>query len=148
MLLAHVAQGLGDLADVALGLLDGGAPVALALPPEDVGLELRVPPLLLLHVLAQLALVLLHVRVEHQLQPARLARAVLLGALLSEVPDGRRGRKRNTNPPGKTPRGFVLFCPLLETARSFACAVLCVLTGRYEMGKGNGSGSRYGSPFK
>ena len=87
MLLVHVMQGLGDLPDVALGLLDGGAPVALALPADDVGLELLEPPLLLLHVLAQLALVILHVRVEHQLQPARLARAVLLGALLSEMPE-------------------------------------------------------------
>lgn len=74
-----------DLGHVVLGLLDGGAAVALAAPALDVLGHLVIPALLLLNLVAQLALARLVVGVVDELEPARLARPVLLVALLAEV---------------------------------------------------------------
>ncbi len=72
-------------ADLLLRLLDGGPPVALARPAVHVLHHLAHAPLLLGDGLARLAHARLQVRVEDELEPARLARAVLLGTLLAEV---------------------------------------------------------------
>lgn len=74
-----------DLGHVVLGLLDGGAAVALGAPALDVLRHLLVPPLLLLDLVAQLAVARLVLCVVDELEPARLARPVLLVALLFEV---------------------------------------------------------------
>lgn len=75
-----------DVLDVSLGLLNGGYPVPLALPPSDVGLHLGDTAVLFLYLVAELALPRLVGRVVDQLQAARLSRPVLLVALLPEVP--------------------------------------------------------------
>lgn len=75
----------GDVVDVPLRLLDGGGAVPLLLPAGDVGLHLGDAPALLLDLIAELAVPLLVVGAVDQLQPARLARPVLLVALLPEV---------------------------------------------------------------
>ena len=87
MLYAHVVKSIANFLDVTLGLFDRRAPVPLPLPPEDIRLKLGVPPLLFFHILTQLALVLVEVCFEDELQAARLACAVLFRALLTEMPE-------------------------------------------------------------
>jgi hypothetical protein len=72
--------------DVPLSLLDGCHPIALALPPGNVGLHLAHSTIFLVHLVTELAIALLVDRVVDQLQAARLPRPVLLIALLFEVP--------------------------------------------------------------
>lgn len=75
---------LVKLSDFALGLLNGGAAVALAAPPFDILGHLGHPPLLLLDGVAILAHRPLRVCIEDELEPARFAGAVFLGTLLAE----------------------------------------------------------------
>lgn len=75
-----------DIVNVVLGLLDGGPAVTLALPPVDVVPHLVHPPSLLCDLVADLAVRVYRNRLVDKLQPARLARPVLLVALLPEVP--------------------------------------------------------------
>lgn len=74
-----------NLRHVVLSLLDGSPPVPLAPPPLDVLRHLVVPPLLLLDLVAQLAVAGLVVGIVDQLEATRLARSVLLVALLAEI---------------------------------------------------------------
>ncbi|KAI1817256.1 hypothetical protein GGS20DRAFT_57278 [Poronia punctata] len=85
MLLRHPLHGGPNLGLVPLGLLYGGGPVGLGGPSRDVALELGVFPLLLLDVLAQLAVLVAQVGAVDELEPARLARAVFLVALVAEM---------------------------------------------------------------
>lgn len=86
-MLVHYFLYLGsDFLDVSLGFLDCGHPVALSLPPCNIGLHLVNAPVLLLYLVAELALARLVGRIINQFQAARLARSVLLVALLAEVP--------------------------------------------------------------
>ncbi|RYC57096.1 hypothetical protein CHU98_g9113 [Xylaria longipes] len=81
----HVVDGLLDLDQVPVGLLYRGAAVRLPRPSRDIAVQLVVLAPLLLDVLAQLAVLGLAYRVIDELEAARLARPVLLVALLSEV---------------------------------------------------------------
>lgn len=81
----HVVDGLLDLDHVPVGLLYRGAAVRLSLPSCDIAVQLVELAFLLLDVLAQLAVLGLAYRVIDELEAARLARPVLLVALLSEV---------------------------------------------------------------
>lgn len=86
-MLIHYFLYLGrDLLDVSLGFFDGGHPVPFSLPPGNISLHLMDAAVLLLYLIAQLALSGLVGRIIDQLQAARLARSVLLVALLPEVP--------------------------------------------------------------
>lgn len=71
--------------NLLLRLLNRGAAVALGAPAAHVELHLLHAPPLGQHLLAVPARLGLEVGVEHQLEPARLARPVLARALLSEV---------------------------------------------------------------
>lgn len=85
VLVRYILDLCRDLLYVSLGLLNGRYPIALALPPSDVGLHLGDPTVLLLHLVAELALSVYIDGVIDELQAARLPRPVLLVALLSEV---------------------------------------------------------------
>lgn len=73
-----------DVVHIPHRLLDGGPPVAFALPPLDVVQHLVDPPLLLALLLTNLARALGGLPAVDELQSARLAGAVLLLALLAE----------------------------------------------------------------
>lgn len=85
MLFCHVVDGLADLHNVPLGLLYRGAAVRFPRPSHDVAAQLVVLALLLLDVLTQLADFVVPDRVIDELEPACLARPVLLVALLPKV---------------------------------------------------------------
>lgn len=75
-----------NFGDISLRLLDGSGPATLAMPPLDVVYHFADAALFLGDLLADLTDTGLVRRVVDQLQAARLAGAVLLVALLAEVP--------------------------------------------------------------
>ena len=90
LLLKVAAPQIVDLAldelDILRGLLDGGAAVALVLPPDDVVGHLPDAALLLLDLLADFAQPRVEQRVVDELQAARLAHPAFIVALLAKRP--------------------------------------------------------------
>lgn len=75
-----------EFGNLLLGAGNGGAAVALAPPAPNVVQQLGDLAVLLANVLARLAVARLQERLPHQLEPARLARAVFPLALHAEGP--------------------------------------------------------------
>lgn len=85
MLFLHPIDLPHHIVHLAARPLNGGTPIALALPPLNVAEHLIVPALLLLGVVTELTHVGLGTGLVDQLQAARLAHPVFLVALLPEM---------------------------------------------------------------